>query len=129
MRCNAGFRPPYTCRAAQSLVAIALRIAALSPAASSWAIVTDAGGVEARRSSTRPAAARRPGARPTATTSTPRPAAARARHSAACCEPHVRTALSVSSLAWTNTNVARSPSSAIGSLWGKYRYCAPTAPW
>ena len=43
--------------------------------------------------------------------------------------PCVRTALAVSSASWTNTNVARQPSSATGSLWGKYRYCPPSAPW
>ncbi len=40
---------------AQSLVAIALRIAAISAAASSWSIVTDAGGVEAHRQHDPPA--------------------------------------------------------------------------
>ena len=52
VRCSAGFRPPYTSRAAQSLVGIALRIAAIS-AAASWAIVTDAEGVDAHWTSTR----------------------------------------------------------------------------
>ena len=44
VRCNAGFRPPYPSRAAQSPGAIALRIVAISAAASSWAIVTAASG-------------------------------------------------------------------------------------
>ena len=95
-RRKAGFRPPYASRAAQSLVAIAVRIASISAAAASWAIITDSGGVEAHWSSTRSASARRTTSRPTTTTSTARPAAASAAHSAACCEPQVRTALSVS---------------------------------
>ena len=120
-RRNAGFRPPYASRAAQSLVAIAVRIVAISAAAASWAIITDAGGVEAHWSSTRSASARRTTSRPTTTTSTARPAAASATHSAACCAPHVRTAFSVSSSAWTKTKAARAASSASGSLCGKYR--------
>ena len=72
-RLIAGFRPPYTSNAAQSLVAIAFLIAAISAAASCWDIITDSGGVEALLSSTRPAAARRTGSPPTTTTSTARP--------------------------------------------------------
>ena len=51
MRCNAGFRPPYASRAAESPVAIARLIAAISAAASPWAIVTGlfAGGGEILR--------------------------------------------------------------------------------
>ena len=61
-------------------------------------------------SSTRSAAARRSGLRPTTIGSTVRPAAMGPGHSAACCEPHVRPALAVSSSFRTNTNVARQPS-------------------
>ena len=119
MRLNAPLMPPHASRAVQSLVTIALRIAANSADASCRAIVTDSGGVAAHLSSTRSAAARGTGSRPTTTTSTPRPAAASAAHSAACCDPHVRTSLTVSSSTCTNRNVARSRSSGTGSLWGK----------
>ena len=81
VRCNAGFRPPHASRGVTSPVAIACLIAAISAAAWSWAIVTDSGGVEAHLSSTRPARAKRSGSRPT-TTSTARPAAMSAAHSA-----------------------------------------------
>ena len=89
-------------------------------------------------SSTRPAASSRSGSRPTTTTSTARPAAARASHSAACCEPHVRTAcLSRPRLGQTRMSPARrraQPAACGGSTDAARRprpgrVCAAARPW
>ena len=81
-----------------SPVASAFLIAAISAAASSCAIVRrtpEASKPTGRAPGPPPPAVPGPGRR--RSTSTARPAATSAAHSAACCEPHVRTALAVSS--------------------------------
>ena len=69
-----------------SHAAIARRIASISLAAASG-FASAAAGVDAHRSTTRSADARRSTSRPTTTTSTARPVSASLAHSLACCAP------------------------------------------